>query len=361
MKTQIQFRLFIVLLFISTAVFANTPAKKKTEKSKTITKSFNVASNATLKVDNAYGNIDVATWDKNKIDIEVKIKVTGNNADKVAERLERISVDFTSTNSLVTAKTIIDKNKKNWWSWNGNKKMSIEINYIIKMPMTNNVDFSNDYGSINIDKLEGKAKLSCDYGKITTKELMADDNEISFDYSNNCYFEYIKSGRINADYSGFTVAKTKNLRLNADYTKSTIEVAENVDYNCDYGSVKIGKVNNIQGNGDYLTLRLGNVYKNVSIKADYGSVKIDEMAANAGNVSIQSDYVGITIGYNPGYDFNFDLDLEYGGLSGASDFYFTTKSVDGSDKKYEGYKGDKGSGNLISVKSDYGSVTFKEK
>ena len=58
-----------------------------------------------------------------------------------------------------------------------------------------------------LGKLKGRAELSCDYGKITTKELLADNNDISFDYSNNCYFEYIKGGKINADYSGFTVSK----------------------------------------------------------------------------------------------------------------------------------------------------------
>ncbi len=40
---------------------------------------------------------------------------------------------------------------------------------------------------------------------------MADNNSISFDYTNNSYFEYIKSGKINADYSGYTVSKTKDL------------------------------------------------------------------------------------------------------------------------------------------------------
>src|SRR5690606_38398151 len=100
--------------------------------------------------------------------------------------------------------------------------------------MSNSVDLSNDYGSINLDRLEGHAKINCDYGKITTKELMADNNLISFDYTNNSYFEYIKSGKINADYSSFTVAKTKDLDINADYTKSMVEIGENVSYTCDY-------------------------------------------------------------------------------------------------------------------------------
>jgi len=188
---------------------------------------------------------------------------------------------------------------------------------------------------------------------------MGKNNDIRFDYSNNCYFEYINSGKINADYSGFTVGKTKNLSLNADYTKSIIEVSENVNYNCDYGSLKIDNINNLDGNGDYLTLRLGNVYKNVKLRANYGSLKIARMASKAKSIDINSDYVGITIGYDANYSFDFNIELDYGSLRASEGFTFTHKEVDHSDKQYKGYHGAQNSGNVVKIKSDYGSVTFK--
>ena len=228
------------------------------------------------------------------------------------------------------------------------------------MPISGNVDLSQDYGSINLDRLNGVAKINCDYGKITTKELMADNNDIKFDYSSNCYFEYIKSGKITADYSGFTVAKTKDLIVKADYTKSIVEVAENVEYNCDYGSLKVENINNLYGKGDYLTLRLGNVFKNVKLNANYGSVKIDRMASNAKNIDITADFTGITIGHDANYSFNFDIDLDYASLRESDGFNFTNKKVDMSEKKYNGYYGTQNSGNLVKINSEYGSVTFKK-
>ena len=94
------------------------------------------------------------------------------------------------------------------------------------MPISGKVNLNNDYGNINLDKLKGKAEINCDYGKITTKELMAEGNVFNFDYTKGSYFEYIKSGKINADYSDFTISKTKNIDINADYTNSKIEIAE---------------------------------------------------------------------------------------------------------------------------------------
>ena len=228
------------------------------------------------------------------------------------------------------------------------------------MPISNSVDLSNDYGAINLDKLEGFAKISSDYGKITTKELMSDNNDIRFDYSNNCYFEYIKNGTIRADYSGFTVAKTKNLIVKADYTKSIIETAENVSYNCDYGSLKIDNINNLEGNGDYLSLRLGNVFKNVNLNTNYGSLKIERMASKANNININSDFTGITIGHDASYNFDFDIDLDYASLRESDGFNFTSKEIDMNEKKYKGYHGSQNSGNLVKINSEYGSVTFKK-
>lgn len=362
MKTQLLYKLIFAFMLIPSIALATGHGKMKGKhtKEKTIKKEYDVNANATLKINNSYGNINITTYEGSSITIEVNIKVNGNNLEKVEDKLNDIDVDFSASSSMVSAKTLFSKNKsKSWWNWGKNNNVNMEINYMIKMPITNNVDLNNDYGSIDLDKLEGRAEINCDYGKITTKELMADNNEISFDYTNNSYFEYIKTGSINADYSGYTVGKTKNLDINADYTKSEIEIAENVAYNCDYGSLKVKNANNVDGNGDYLTVRLGTIYNNVSIKADYGSIKIENMAATAGNIEIESDYNGITIGYDPGYNFNFDIDLEYASLRDADDFEFTKRRIESSDKYYQGYHGNSNSGNLIQIKSEYGSVTFK--
>ncbi|MBP1841142.1 hypothetical protein [Formosa algae] len=358
MKTRTPYNIIFLLLLIPFMALANTPVKAKHTRKKVIKKEFNVNSNATLSIDNSYGNVDVITWNENRIVFEITITTNGNDSEKVQNKLEDITVEFNATPSFVSAKTLFSKTKSKWWDWTGSSNVNMKINYIVKIPITNSVNLSNDYGAINLDKLEGRAKINCDYGKITTKELMADNNEIEFDYTSNSYFEYIKSGTINADYSGFTVAKTKDLLIEADYTNSKVEIGENVTYNCDYGSMTIDMVNNFKGEGDYLTVVIGDVYKSVHIDADYGSIKIKNMTANANNVRIDSDYVGIKIGYDPKYVFDFELDLEYADLRDQDGFEFSSKRIESSDKYYKGYYGRANSGNTVKINSDYGSVSF---
>ena len=360
MKTALLYKLVIALLILPLSVNANDKNwKGKHTKEKTIHKEFDVNSNATLRVDNSYGDLDITTWDQNRIVIDVTITTYGNNEEKVQKKLDAIDVVFSGSSDMVSAKTQFNKGKKSWWNW-GNNNVNMKINYVIKMPESNNVDLSNDYGAINLDKLTGHAKISCDYGRITTQELMAEDNYLNFDYTNNSYFEYIKSGKTNADYSSYTVGTTEDLSVNADYTKSNVEIAEDVNYNCDYGSLTVGKANNVSGDGDYLSLRLGEIYKDVNVKADYGSMKIEKMTANAGNVTVNSDYMKITIGYDAAYNFEFELDLEYAGFKGKDDLEITKQKIQSSDKYYFGYHGSSNASSKINISADYGSVTFKK-
>ena len=214
MKRATLYKISFVFFLFPLMIFASNGKKGKYTKEKTIRKEFNVEKNATLKIDNSYGNLDIITWSEDRIEFEIRIQTSGNDEDKVQEKLDEINVDFDSASDYVSAVTKFSKSKSSsWWKWGSNNSVNMKINYIVKLPITNNVNLNNDYGTINLVKLEGKATLHCDYGKITAKELLADNNDISFDYSNNCYFEYIKSGKINADYSDYTVSKTNNLDI----------------------------------------------------------------------------------------------------------------------------------------------------
>ena len=361
MKLQIQYKLFLYLLLIPCLAIANTGIDaKKVTKEKTIKKSFDVSSNATLKVNNSFGNLNIITWDENRIEFDITIKVSGNNDEKVEERLEGIDVEFSASSSLVEAMTKIEKNKKNWWNWGNKAKLKMEIDYVIKMPMSNNVDLKNKFGAINLDKLEGSANIRCDHGKITTKELLSSNNEIKFNHTKNSYFDYIKDGKITATHSDFTVAKVENLELKADHTKSIIEYAEGVDFKCSFGSLKIDNVNDLGGKAQHLTARVGNLFKTANLNTSHGSLKISRIASKANAVDIKSQFTGITLGYDSTFNFNFKLDFQHGSLRDSEGFNFVNKEVNRNHKKYSGYHGSKDSGNTISISTQHGSVSFKK-
>lgn len=339
---------------------ANEKFKGKYTKTKTLNKEYTVNANAGVRIDNAYGNIDITTWSENRVVIEVTITTNGNNEEKVQKRLDEIEVDFSGSATQVTAKTEFNGKKGGWSIWGKNNNVQVEVNYEIKMPVTNSVDLNNDYGAINLNRLEGNAKINCDYGQIVIGDLMADNNSLNFDYTNNSTIDYMKSGRINADYSSFTIDKAERLEVNADYSTSEIQDVKDLNYNSDYGKLIVGKVDKLVGRGSYLPNKIGTVTGSLNLNTDYGSIQVDELASSVREVVIKSDYTGVKLGYASNWNFNFVVKLSYAGFNTSDDINIQRSDKSSSNKLYEGYHGSQNSGNTININSTYGGVTLKK-
>jgi hypothetical protein len=363
MKTTLYKFIFVFLLAPAVA-FANETYNGKYTRQKTLKKEYAVSAGDLVKLDNSYGNIDIVTWDQNRVEIEVIIKTNGNDKEKVIQRLDEISVKFGQGGGEVSAQTIFKEDHKSWWNnlMGGSSNVNMEINYRVKAPVTNSMDISNDYGSINLDKLEGNARISCDYGRFMIGELRGDINHISFDYTRNSFIEYVKKAKINADYSEFRIEEARSIELTADYTDSYFAKVENILFNNDYGSLKIDKLRNIKGQGDYLGVKLGLVYSTAEIDMDYGSLDINKVKANFKHLNIATDYTSVKIGYDQKAAYNFDVITSYGGIKGLDGSNFTIKKrhQSGGNKHFQGSYGSGNSGGTINIKSDYGSVTFNE-
>lgn len=347
--------LFFVCLVPLIGAANTNPGKGKYEKTKTINKEFSVNADALVKINNKYGNLDVVTWSENRVVIEVKIIVHGNSEEKVKARLDRIDVEFNSSKSEVSAKTIFQKSSSSWF--NNNSNMNYEINYTVKMPATNDANLINDYGTITLNELKGKVNINCDYGKIIIGSLFHEDNKINMDYTSNSEIEYINSGTIRADYSSLDVEKAKNIELIADYTQTSFENIENLKFNCDYGKIEVNNGNSIVGNGDYLTMRFGTVHKKVEVDSDYGGVRINKLMKGFESVIIHTDYTQIKIGLDNDISFNFKAKLSYAGFDiDNKNVNYIKKIVKSSSKYYEGYVNKENSSSIIEIESDYGSV-----
>ncbi|WP_233566183.1 hypothetical protein [Flavobacterium sp. 81] len=120
----------LLILFILIPILGFSNDDNYISKQKSIKKTYIVNSNAGIDITNKYGNITVSTWDEDKIDLDITIKVTGGNENWVNEKLNSIDVDITALKSLVTAVTNIGSSSfKSKGSSN-----SFEINYVIKIP-----------------------------------------------------------------------------------------------------------------------------------------------------------------------------------------------------------------------------------
>lgn len=328
---------------------------------KSLNKEVSVNANALLKINNDYGNLDITSWDGDTIKMEITIKVNGNDQEKVINKLQSIDVLFETSPEMVSARTIFDKKTEFWWGkladfWGGSN-LKMEINYMIKIPVTNSIDLNNDYGSITLDKIQGNAKINCDYGQIIIGELLGDENFINIDYTNNSTIKYMKSGKINADYSNFTLKRVGKLQLIADYTQSKIEYANELTYNCDYGSLRTGNIGVLKGNGDYLDIDVESISEILAVNSDYGSIDVQTLKSTTKEVAIKTDYSGVSVGYAADFNFNFSVKTSYGSIKmNEDDVVIMKKSQENTKKFYQGYRGEKNTDNAINISTSYGGV-----
>jgi hypothetical protein len=326
----------------------------KYSKSKTIKKEFTVDENAKVILSNKYGNIDIKTWDKNEVSIEVIITTNGNNESKVEERLKNIDVSFENSSQEVYAKTHFEKQNNNWKFFGRNSSVNMDIKYFVRMPISNKLTVNMDYGDILLDELEGKAEIDCDYGKIYIGKLLNDDNYINLDYSRGSTIDFMKNGEINIDYSTIDIEEAGNIDLNTDYSNTTFGKVNNLEFNSDYGNLKVHSANKVNGNSDYVNLKFGEITSTLIIDADYGNIKVEKMGSNFDEIDLDTGYTGVKIGIDHDSSFSLIADSQYSGITVPDGFNFTKQIEKNTKKHYEGtYNGSNGK---VAIRSQYGHV-----
>lgn len=346
----------ILILFILIPFLGFSNDDTFISKEKNIKKTFIVNSNAGIDIENKYGNITVSTWDENKIDLDITIKVSGGNENWVNERLSSIDVDINALKSMVSAITNIGNSSlKSRGSSN-----SFEINYVIKIPKNGTVKLNNKYGNITTLTLESTTDISCKYGKIILGKLNGDSNRIEIGYSQNSSIDYIKSGNIEARYSGIKINESGNLNVDANYTDVSLQEGQNIKCKGNYGSFKFQKINSLVGSSNYVTISIAEVLNNLNIDATYSKINVESMSEKSKNVNINTGYTNIALGYDANYSFDFDINTRYGSIKNDSSLEVLVSEIKSNTKRISGYNKKKGQNKVI-INSSYGNIILTKR
>lgn len=348
------YNLLILLLVIPFLGFANDDSYLS--KQKVVKKTYIVNSDAGIDIDSKYGNISVTTWDEDKIDLEVIIKVSGNNENWVNEKLNSIDINITALKSMVTAITNIGKST---YKSKGSSN-SFEINYIIKIPKNGTVKLNNKYGNITIGDLASTADIFCKYGKINLGKLNGNTNTIHIEYCQNSSIQYIKSGNIEARYSGLKINDAGKINLDTNYTDIVMGGSQNIKYDCNYGTFKFQKTGTVAGAGNYLNVNIGEILNTLNVDVNYGNLAIGVINQNAKDITVSSGYSDVSIGYDSNYAFDFDISTKYSGIKTDSSIQISNNEEKSNAKHVSGFYKKKGQ-NKVVLTSNYGSISLVKK
>ncbi|AWI26396.1 DUF4097 family beta strand repeat-containing protein [Flavobacterium pallidum] len=341
---RIKFKsIVIALLFLSG--FAAKATDGLVKKEKKISKAYNVNADAIADIKNKYGNIYVATWDENKIQIDVVITVEGRDEKKVDKRLSSIDVAFEALKAKISAKTIFGGEAEN--------KTNMEVNYTVRIPRKGSIDLNNKYGNIIVDRISGYANIDCQYGNLTIGDLQGDINSIRLKYCDKTTIGSAKSITLDSQYSNVNLKKADNIIYSGDYSNFSAQETGKVIYKGDYGELFLGEVDDITIRGDYLTMKIVMLNKNLASNTSYSNLNLG-IAAKANNVAINGDYSNFEIRYDADYSFDFDIALRYTDLK-SSGLTFQSKKESGTSSNYKGFYKSAGK-NKLNIALEYGDL-----
>ncbi|MEP7107228.1 MAG: hypothetical protein ABI760_04585 [Ferruginibacter sp.] len=236
----------LLLLLAQYSLFAQADNEKNKKyefvKNKSINKSYNVSSSDKLTVNNSFGTVQVHTWTKNEIKVDIAIDVSANKDEFAQKLLDGISVNDSQKGNDISFKTSI-KDAKNSKS----SKSTMSVNYDIYMPASNPLTISNEFGATIIPDYTGEVDLSSKFGTLTTGELKHIGKIIvEFGKAN---FESISDGAVTVKFSNAEFGKlVGNIKLNFEFCDATkISVDNNLtalDLKASYSTVNLRPLGN---------------------------------------------------------------------------------------------------------------------
>ncbi|MGV3459339.1 MAG: hypothetical protein ACO1N9_02675 [Flavobacterium sp.] len=342
--------LLLALLLLPYGVWANG-VDGKFKKEKTIRKAYNVSGDILMDVKHEYGMITVTTWDQNRAEIDVLVRVTGNDEREVSRKFDNIGVDFKTTNSAIYARSSVGRGNSD--------NLTIEVNFIVKMPKSGRVRLQNEYGHIRLSEIDGPSTIICKYGQVNIDALNSNSNVVNIEYSGGCRIGYMNGGSIDISYSDITLANAVKAIVNSEYSNVKVKNVSDLKYNCSYGEINVGGAGIVTGKGDYSTSRFEIIKKLANITVDYGHVNIANVESTVKNIAITCSYTSVDLGYPADYPFDFEVYLKHNSMSGPG-LKFTTSTEKDHNGYFKGYN-KAGGVNKIFIKSEYAPVKFIRK
>lgn len=370
--TKLTYNLILFLVAtLSTSLQAAEPAIKK-EITREVHEIFDVSPGAKLSVQNKYGDINVTTWNKNQIKIDVLIKVKSSNTEKAQKFLDEISIDFNSTSSKVSALTTYpDNNNSSWWSgWFGNgKNIDYEVHYTIQAPTQMSTHLVNKYGDIVQASIDGDSEVTNKYGNISYKDVSG-DFDLTLGYGKATIGE-VGDAKMQVKYSSIKLISSKDLSVSTKYSDFKIKSCDHMTSTTKYDEYSIESMTSLKNDGKYDEFVIGSIddinidtkYTDLNINTlnskgifdtRYGNVNVKSTGSNLNKITINSKYTGYE--FNIANDFHLNFDGSKTDLHVKQPYEKYQSHKDGSDLQVKAYRGSKEGGAQIIANMRYGDL-----
>ncbi len=361
-----------IILFMAAipGAFAGNALAERVDFTKTIKKEYEVSSNATVHINNKYGKVDVKTWDKNRVKIDVRILVRANTEADAQKVFDRINVQFSNTGNFVKAETTIEPLSRKWWD-SSTQKNDYSINYEVFVPSTVSLELYNKYGDVYAAAIKGKGTIDVKYGNFKLDGLNETSN-ITLAYGNG---KLTKAGNIVTDvsYGRLNVTEANEIDINSKYSTLTLDKVDELRSTSKYDTYKVGSVADFRNTGKYdnievqstahmvVTSKYTNVHvekvsKVLEMNMEYGGVSIIQLDKGFSDVNLSGKYTDFKVVVENGAVYQIDALADYAGVRYPAGMKVTYEKKEKSNYEIKGHVGQQGAPAVIKARITYGGL-----
>ena len=337
--------IFIFILISLLQLFAQEATKR-------ISKSYDINSDTKIEIKNKYGNVIINKWDKNVLDLKVKIEAKGKSDSKTQKILDAIEIDITDriSSGQLSIETEIG-------SISGNSSFS--VHYEISMPNTNPLNLSNSFGNVYMGSYKGNLDVKVKYGQLMAEDL--DDASIRVEFSSaKCEIETLKSGKLDLRYSKMAIEDMGAVEISGQFSDLEIENAGSIELDGRYGNIEIENIKSLKGNIQFAGLDIEHLEESIMLETRHGDgINIDQVSNGFKEIDIEGQFSSIDITMESGSTAQLQFDLQFGNLKAHGEGINFTKVIkDHNTSEYKGYLAKSNAPSLIKVSTKYGNIRF---
>ena len=335
-----------------------------------VKKEYRMEANGTTAIYNKYGKVDVKTWDRDRVRIEVSIRVRATTEDNAQEVFDRIQIDFTNRPDLVKAQTEINGRGGSWWNWGSNSD-DFNIDYEVFLPRSSKLDLQNSYGDAVVDPLGGDVRTDIKYGNLMLKGVGGKLN-LALGYGNANVLE-ARDLKADLSYCKFTLNAARDIHLMSKYSKVNVGPARNVDIESSYDkydirearsihiqgrydNYTIGQVGAISGTAKYSEFKVGELVDSGNFNLEYGGAYVGKVTKGFDRIVLVGKYTDFKLNVEEGAAYTLDAKADYAGIRYPQAMKVNHVSDHGTSQSVDGFMEIQNARSLIEARLDYGGL-----
>jgi len=312
MKQNMIHTMFKATAFMTMFLLVSLTTFGQISETKTIKKGFAINKSSIVDIGNKYGDITVETWEKDSVKVEIQIKVTDKNREKLRVKMNEINFELTQSGHYVVINTIIGENKNllfseiNKFKENiGMAESLVQINMNVKIPDNLNLRITNKYGNVYIDDYKGELTLNMSNGKLKAHDLTGYVNmKMSF---GDAIVNTIETGNLEVYYGELNLSSSRKLRITSKTSDITITEVGQLFVNSTRDDYRIRMISDFETESSWTDFSINEFKTKSNIKMNFGDLTIENIKSAFENITINARSTKINLFFDRLADINFDI------------------------------------------------------